>query len=108
MHERALGIARALVGILDLQGRKAMLDVGGGPGTYSCLIAQANPGIECTVLDLPEVVKVASELIAQQQLSSRVHVLGGDYRVAAFPPGNGRGGASFIWSRRRRSFRRGA
>ena len=43
-----------------------MLDVGGGPGTYSVLISQAFPEIDCTVLDLPEVVNVAQELIERQ------------------------------------------
>ena len=35
-----MGIARALVEVLDLKGRKAMLDVGGGPGTYSILLTE--------------------------------------------------------------------
>ena len=43
MHDRALGIARALVEILDLGGRRALLDVGGGPGTYSVLLTGQVP-----------------------------------------------------------------
>ncbi|MCK7468524.1 MAG: acetylserotonin O-methyltransferase [Desulfosudis oleivorans] len=53
MHGRALGIGRAVVPRLDLAGRRRVLDVGGGPGTYSVLIAEAHPGLECVVLDLP-------------------------------------------------------
>src|SRR3990172_530318 len=49
MHYRALGMGRAVVGELDLAGSKTVLDVGGGPGTYSMLIAQANPKATCTV-----------------------------------------------------------
>jgi hypothetical protein len=45
MHGRALGIARALVEILDLSGRSSMLDVGGGPGTYSILLTAKHPGL---------------------------------------------------------------
>lgn len=87
MHGRALGMGRAVVPQLELAGRKRLLDVGGGPGTYSVLIAGANPGIECTVLDLPAVVAIADELIAQQGQSDRVHTLAGDYRTTPFPPG---------------------
>lgn len=88
MHSRALGIGRAVVPLLDLQKCRRLLDVGGGPGTYSCLMAQAVPGLQCTVLDLPAVTAIASELIAQQGLSERVQTMGGDYHTAPFPPGN--------------------
>jgi hypothetical protein len=87
MHGRALGIGRGVVPLLDLAGRKRLLDVGGGPGTYSVLITQAFPGLHSTVLDLPEVVKVATGLIAGQGASDRVTTLAGDYHTTAFPAG---------------------
>jgi len=85
MHGRAMGIGQALLPQLDMQGKRKLLDIGGGPGTYSVLIAQANPSIDCTVLDLPEVAKVAAELIAQAGMSERVHCLPGDYHDVDFP-----------------------
>lgn len=88
MHYRALAIGRAVLGELDLAGCRTLLDVGGGPGTYSVLIAQAHPGITCTVLDLPEVVAVAEGLIRQQGCADRVRTLAGDYRTSPFPAGN--------------------
>lgn len=88
MHHRALAIGRAVLGEMDLTGRRTLLDVGGGPGTYSVLIAERYPDIRCTVLDLPEVVKVAEELIRQQGCAQRVTTLAGDYRSLDFPPGN--------------------
>jgi SAM-dependent methyltransferase len=87
MHGRAMGIGRSVVPLLDLAGRQRLLDVGGGPGTYSVLITQAFPGLESTVLDLPEVVKVAAELIEFQGASQRVQVLAGDYHSTPFPTG---------------------
>jgi len=87
MHERALGIARALVGTVDLQGRRAMLDVGGGPGTYSVLLTQRFPGLQAEVLELPGVAAVARELIANAGASDRVSVRDGDYHVAPFGSG---------------------
>jgi SAM-dependent methyltransferase len=87
MHGRAKGIGRAVVPQLDLCGRKRLLDVGGGPGTYSMLIAQANPGVACTVLDLPGVVRVADDLIRQAGMPDRVATLPGDYHTTPFGTG---------------------
>ena len=87
MHGRALGIGRSVVPQLKLAGRKKLFDVGGGPGTYSVLIAQNNPELACTVLDLPEVVKVAAELIAGAGMQDRVSTVGGDYHDYPFPAG---------------------
>lgn len=87
MHERALGIARALVGILDLHGRHTMLDVGGGPGTYSVLLTERFPGLRSEVLELPGVAAVARELVAAAGASERVSLRDGDYHTAAFGSG---------------------
>ena len=87
MHGRAMGIGRAVVPMLDLSNRKRLFDVGGGPGTYSALIAGANPQISCTVLDLPGIVAVADDLLAAQDLGGRVRTVAGDYHTAAFPRG---------------------
>jgi SAM-dependent methyltransferase len=88
MHGRAMGIGLAVAPSLDLKGRKKLLDVGGGPGAYSMLIAQANPEIHCTVLDLPGVTKVADELIRTSKMESRVNTLAGDYHTTEFPADN--------------------
>ncbi len=85
MHGRALGIGRAVVPNLDLRGRRRLLDVGGGPGTYAVLIAQANPHMTCTVIDLPGIVRVADELIAQAGMGERVRTCPGDYHATPFP-----------------------
>ena len=82
-----MAMGRAVVPMLRLNGSRRLLDVGGGPGTYSVLIAQANPGIQCTVLDLPPVVRIAEELIAEQGYSDRVQTLAGDYHSTQFPCG---------------------
>jgi hypothetical protein len=87
MHERAIGIARALVGILDLHDRRAMLDVGGGPGTYSVLLTERFPGLKSEVLELPGVAAVARDLVAAAGASDRVTLRDGDYHSAAFGSG---------------------
>ncbi len=87
MHERALGIAHALVPMLDLTGRRAMLDVGGGPGTYSVLLTERFPGLRSEVIELPGVAAVARELIAAAGASGRVVLREGDYHNADFGSG---------------------
>jgi sugar phosphate isomerase/epimerase/SAM-dependent methyltransferase len=87
MHGRALAMAPLLIPSLDLAGRARMLDAGGGPGTFAVLAAQANPGLHCTVLDLPDVAAIAGELIAQQGMTDRVDTLPGDYHTTPFPQG---------------------
>ena len=86
MHGRALGIGMAVIPQLNLSGCRRLLDAGGGPGTYAVLAAQANPELECcTVLDLPEVVAVAKELIDAAGMSARVRTLPGSYHEVDFP-----------------------
>jgi ubiquinone/menaquinone biosynthesis C-methylase UbiE len=87
MHGRALGIGRTVVPLLDLSDCKSLLDIGGGPGTYSVLLAQANPQLNCTVIDLPGVAAVANELIEQQNMTERVKTLPGSYHETEFPAG---------------------
>jgi cyclopropane fatty-acyl-phospholipid synthase-like methyltransferase len=88
MHGRALAIGQAVVPQLDLTGCERLLDVGGGPGTYAVLTAQHNPGLkQCTVLDLPGIVRVANELIDAAGMSDRVQTLPGSYHDTPFPAG---------------------
>lgn len=87
MHDRATGIGRALVGLYDLSGRKAMLDVGGGPGTYSAFFTERFAGLNSQLLDLPDVVAIAREIINFLGAAERVSTLPGDYHTTAFPKG---------------------
>lgn len=89
MQGKSLGIGRGVVPLLRLDRCKRLLDVGGGPGTFSVLIAQAFPEIHCTVLDLPPVAEVAAELIERQGAAARVSVMPGDYHSTPFPAGLG-------------------
>ena len=88
MHNRALGIGRILVDLLDLSGRKRMIDVGGGPGTYSAMFAQRYPQLHSRVLDLPGVLEISREIIASMGVSDRVTTQALDYLQDDFPQGN--------------------
>ena len=88
MHQRALGIARGLVEVIDLTGRSQLLDVGGGPGTYSALLTGRFPGLTSTVLDLPPIVAIAEEIVAELGAAERVGFLPGDCHTTDWPGGN--------------------
>jgi predicted O-methyltransferase YrrM len=88
MHNRALGIGRIMVDLVDLSGRRKMIDVGGGPGTYSSLFARRYPELRSQVLDLQGVVKIAEEIIESLGVAERVSTQCLDYMKDDFPPGN--------------------
>ncbi len=88
MHNRALGIGRIMVDLLDLSGRKRMIDVGGGPGTYSALFAQRYPQLHSRVLDLPGVLEISREIIASMGVSERVATQPLNYLQDEFPRDN--------------------
>jgi len=88
MHDRATAIGRALVHLVDLGGRRQMLDVGGGPGTYSMMFTERCPGLRSTVLELAGVAEIAKEIVASHGATERVSFLVGSYHEQAFPGGN--------------------
>lgn len=88
MHGRAMWIGRVVTPLVNLQNCRTLLDIGGGPGTFSVLFAQAYPELSCTVLDLAPVVSIAEELIEEQGMSGRVRTISGDYHTTEFPQGN--------------------
>lgn len=87
MHERARGIGSVLPSDVDLTGRKRLLDVGGGPGTYSMALVRQTPGLTATVLDRPGVLEVTREIVEQEGFADRVSLLPADYLVTPFGSG---------------------
>jgi predicted O-methyltransferase YrrM len=87
MHERAKGIGSILSQMVDLTGRKRLIDVGGGPGTYSVALCRRTPGLTATVLDRPGVLEVSRELVDAAGFADRVALLPGDYLETPFGSG---------------------
>lgn len=81
MHEYARGPGREIVHHVDLTGRRRLLDVGGGPGTHSILFAQRYPELRAEVLDLPPVLEITREIIAEYGMSDRVTTRAGNYHT---------------------------
>jgi len=64
-----------------------MLDVGGGPGTWSIAFLRAAPQARVTLFDLPEVVPIAEFQFEKVGLTDRVSLVEGDYYTDALPEG---------------------
>jgi len=82
LYNAARPIAPAVAEALALPENRPLrlLDVGGGHGGYSLALAQKYPLLRATVFELPRVVPVAREIIAQAGLSERVTVQEGDFQ----------------------------
>lgn len=57
MHNIALLRVRETIKAIDLRGARTALDLGGGPGTYA--IALAKRGLDVTLFDMPETMRIA-------------------------------------------------
>ncbi len=80
MHQMALaGHAEILSTIEPLGGAGKLLDVGGGPGTYSIVMCRRYPELQATVLDSTEVSGVAEEIVHQAGLGDRIRFRIGDF-----------------------------
>jgi predicted O-methyltransferase YrrM len=87
MHERARGIGSVLPHLVDLKGRRRLLDVGGGPGTYSVSLIRETAGLSSTILDVPGVLEVTRDLIAESGVAERIELKAGDYLISEFGSG---------------------
>lgn len=79
MFNLAMGIAPQVARETDLKGRKHLLDLGGGPGTYAIHFCLANPDLKATVFDLSATRPFAEKTIAQFELSDRIGFVPGNY-----------------------------
>jgi len=70
--------ARDVLGVVDIAPFRRMLDVGGGPGSYSITFVGANPNLHATVFDLPEVLPITREQVGKAGLEGRIGYVEGD------------------------------
>lgn len=82
-----MGAGRRFARQVDLSGRKLLLDLGGGSGAYSINAVQTYPGLRAVVFDLPPVVEVAEDYLAEADVAGRVTTRAGDFTRDPFPEG---------------------
>ncbi len=88
MHGRAMAIGRAVIPHLDLSDCSKLLDIGGGSGAYSILLARRWPHLQSVVFDLPAVAGIAGEFIEAERLSERIRCVEGNYNTDLLPDEN--------------------
>ncbi len=79
MFNMAMMLAPRLAFIIDLSGKRHLLDLGGGPGTYAIHFCLKNPGLKATVYDLKTTRPFAEKTIARFGLTERIAFQDGDY-----------------------------
>lgn len=85
MHNNSMGFAPRAVRDIPLGGRRKLLDLGGGPGTWAIQFALANPELRATVFDLPSTRPYAEETIHRFGVSERVSFHAGDFTADDLP-----------------------
>ncbi|MDR2550150.1 MAG: SAM-dependent methyltransferase [Desulfobulbus sp.] len=78
MFNLAMQLAPKVAAAIDLSGRRRLLDLAGGPGTYAIHFCLRNPELNAVVFDLPTTRPLAEQTIDRFDLAGRVRFVGGD------------------------------
>lgn len=81
MFNMAMAVAPAVVSAVDLTGRRRLLDLGGGPGTYAIQFCLKNPGLNASVFDLSTTRPFAERTVARFDMGERVEFIAGDFHT---------------------------
>lgn len=76
--------AAELARALDLSKCAAMLDVGGGPGTFSQACLARQPRLRAAILDLPETLRITRRLLRDSPHRRRIELRAGDYHRGSY------------------------
>lgn len=92
MFNMAEQSAHLIVPAIDLGGRRKLLDLGGGPGTYAIHFCQRNPDLRAVVYDLPTTRKFAEQTVKRFELADRISFASGNILSDPVP-----GGFDVVW-----------
>ena len=87
MHDLNVRVADQIVAEIQPVPVTHLLDVGGGSGTWTIAWLRVNPATTATIFDLPHVIPLARQRLAQAGLLARVKLVAGDFESAALPQG---------------------
>jgi hypothetical protein len=71
--------AAAVVAAYDFSSFTRLADIGGGHGFLLARILKANPKVQGVLVDLPQVVEGAKDLLAKNGVEQRCEIVGGDF-----------------------------
>lgn len=87
-HSASHGGGRMLARVFDFSGFTGMVDLAGGSGACSIAACQSNPRLKSVIVDFPNVLKVAEEIIEKEGLTHRITTQPGDITVDDWPTGD--------------------
>ena len=87
MHNFSGPIAVEVVGKLQPLKFDHLLDIGGASGTWTIAFLNAVPEAKATLFDLPPVISMAEQRIAEAGLGDRVNLVPGDFYADNLPDG---------------------
>jgi SAM-dependent methyltransferase len=87
MHVAGKSLAWQVVASVNARTSRALLDVGGGSGTYTIEFLRAVPEMKATIFDLPEVIEMARERLREEGLLGRTTLVPGSYHDQELPRG---------------------
>jgi precorrin-6B methylase 2 len=88
MHVAAGPMAKRIAAEVQPGHHRALLDVGGGSGTYTIAFLRAVPEMKATLFDLPEVVEMARERLEKEGLLDRATLVAGSFYDSELPGGH--------------------
>jgi len=80
------GVVKEAVARYDFAAVSRILDVGGGLGHFAAAVLEANPRLEGSVFDVPEVAEAAGRHLRESGLGDRGSAIGGSF-FESLPPG---------------------
>ncbi len=85
MHNTAQGTAPLVAAGVDLRGRRTLVDVGSGPGTFAIHFCRRYPDLRATLVDFAETIPIAREVVAETgaDVADRVDYRAGDFHAEA-------------------------
>lgn len=88
MHGFGLISSPRVVAAFDLSRFRRLVDLGGATGHLAVAACRRYPALRAAVLDLPEVVPLARELVSATEVADRVEVRAGDFFADPLPDGD--------------------
>ena len=88
MHNRALSQSDVLTSMIDLTGKKRLMDVGCGPATFAVKFCERYEGLNAVAMDREQNLKIAQKIVDEFKMNDRVQLLPGDYNSDSLGSGN--------------------
>ncbi|KPK27578.1 MAG: SAM-dependent methyltransferase [Desulfobacterales bacterium SG8_35_2] len=85
MFNLAMVIAPTIAASVDLEGRRHLLDLGGGPGTHAIHFCLENPQLRATIYDRKTTEPFAKKTTARFGVADRVNFMAGNFNEDPIP-----------------------